>query len=107
MAAIGGDYPSPVMVNGYSCRNCSDVAKAEHGVDPADPQGSRKAAREDREHDRSTPAPHFAAEARDRDRLEALHIAQTDRVNATAASAAIAAYGSPPPAPGDFVRLTG
>ena len=36
---ISADYPSPVTVNGFSCRNCSDVARAQRNVDPADPAG--------------------------------------------------------------------
>ena len=36
--AISGDYPHPVMVNSYSCRNCTDVDRAKRGIDPAHPQ---------------------------------------------------------------------
>jgi hypothetical protein len=37
--AIGSvNYPSPVTVNGFSCRNCSEVASAKKGIDPAHPQ---------------------------------------------------------------------
>lgn len=32
------NYPSPVMVNGYSCRNCTEVDEAKKHVDPAHPQ---------------------------------------------------------------------
>lgn len=35
---IGGDYPRPVMVNGYSCNNCDDVSAAKRGQDPAEAQ---------------------------------------------------------------------
>ena len=35
--AIPGDYPKPVMVNGYLCNNCTDVANAKKFVDPAHP----------------------------------------------------------------------
>jgi hypothetical protein len=31
------------LVNGYVCQNCTDVEHAQHGVDPADPKGTRKA----------------------------------------------------------------
>ena len=37
MAAIGGNYPQPVLVNGYECWNCHDVAEAKNNVDPARP----------------------------------------------------------------------
>ena len=35
--SISTDYSSPVLVNGYSCRNCEDVAEAKKGIDPAKP----------------------------------------------------------------------
>lgn len=38
MAVGGVNYPSPVMVNGYSCRNCADVDLATKGIDPVHPQ---------------------------------------------------------------------
>ena len=36
--AISGDYPNPVTVNGYSCRNCTDVDYAKKHIDPAHPK---------------------------------------------------------------------
>ncbi len=36
---VGGDYPKPVFVNGYSCRNCDEVSLAKRGVDPQTPDG--------------------------------------------------------------------
>ena len=36
--AISGDYPAPVLVNGYSCRNCTDVDNAKKNIDPAHPR---------------------------------------------------------------------
>jgi hypothetical protein len=36
--AISGDYPHPVTVNGYSCRNCTDVDYARKHIDPAHPK---------------------------------------------------------------------
>jgi len=36
--SIGGDYPSPVMVNGYSCKNCTEVDLAKKHIDPAHPK---------------------------------------------------------------------
>jgi hypothetical protein len=35
---VGGDYSSPVYVNGYQCWNCTQVDEAKKGVDPADPK---------------------------------------------------------------------
>ncbi len=36
--AISGDYLRPVYVNGYSCRNCTDVDYAKKNIDPAHPR---------------------------------------------------------------------
>ncbi|MBW8882907.1 MAG: hypothetical protein JF615_16225, partial [Asticcacaulis sp.] len=35
---ISGDYPHPVNVNGYSCKNCTDVDYAKKHIDPAHPK---------------------------------------------------------------------
>ena len=35
---ISGDYPSPVTVNGFQCRNCADVANAKKHIDPEHPR---------------------------------------------------------------------
>lgn len=32
------NYPSPVTVNGYSCKNCTDVDEAKQHIDPAHPK---------------------------------------------------------------------
>jgi hypothetical protein len=32
------NYPSPVTVNGYSCKNCTDVDYAKQHIDPAHPK---------------------------------------------------------------------
>ena len=37
--AIGTDYPRPITVNGYVCRNCDDVSSAKRNIDPAAPDG--------------------------------------------------------------------
>jgi hypothetical protein len=39
---INGNYPSPVIVNGFSCMNCTDVDRANKFVDPARPQDGPK-----------------------------------------------------------------
>ncbi len=36
--AIGADYPSPVTVNGFSCKNCTEVDEAKKFIDPAHPK---------------------------------------------------------------------
>jgi hypothetical protein len=35
---ISGNYPSPVQVNGFLCRNCTDVDYAKKHIDPAHPR---------------------------------------------------------------------
>jgi hypothetical protein len=34
---ISANYPSPITVNGFSCRNCTDVDNAKKHIDPAKP----------------------------------------------------------------------
>ena len=36
--AISVSYATPILVNGYLCRNCTDVGYAERHIDPAHPQ---------------------------------------------------------------------
>lgn len=36
--AISGDYAQPVTVNGFSCKNCTDVDYAKKHIDPAHPK---------------------------------------------------------------------
>lgn len=36
--AISGDYPTPVTVNGFSCKNCTEVDYAKKHIDPAHPK---------------------------------------------------------------------
>ena len=35
---ITGNYAQPVQVNGFTCRNCTDVDLAKKHIDPAHPQ---------------------------------------------------------------------
>jgi hypothetical protein len=35
---IGANYPTPVMVNGFLCKNCTDVDYAKKHIDPAHPR---------------------------------------------------------------------
>lgn len=32
------NYPTPILVNGYSCKNCTDVDLAKKHIDPAHPK---------------------------------------------------------------------
>ncbi|HWU50699.1 MAG TPA: hypothetical protein VN042_12530 [Asticcacaulis sp.] len=36
--AISGDYPHPVQINGFTCKNCTDVDYAKKHIDPAHPR---------------------------------------------------------------------
>jgi hypothetical protein len=36
--AISGDYAQPVQVNGFACKNCTDVDYAKKHIDPAHPK---------------------------------------------------------------------
>jgi len=38
MGSINGDYPHPVQVNGFTCKNCTDVDYAKKHIDPAHPK---------------------------------------------------------------------
>ncbi|MEQ1819326.1 MAG: hypothetical protein ABL871_12025 [Terricaulis sp.] len=38
MSPVSSNYGTPVQVNGYSCKNCTDVGYAEKHIDPAHPQ---------------------------------------------------------------------
>jgi hypothetical protein len=38
MAVGSTNYPQPVQVNGFTCRNCTDVGNAKNHIDPAHPQ---------------------------------------------------------------------
>ena len=36
--AIGTNYATPVTVNGFQCKNCTDVDYAKKNIDPAHPK---------------------------------------------------------------------
>ena len=38
MSVSSVNYPQPVQVNGFSCRNCSDVDLAKKHIDPQHPK---------------------------------------------------------------------
>ena len=88
--AISGDYSSPVTVNGFSCRNCSDVDRAKHNIDPANPAGGPFGINDHTKAGKAGAAKnHFSPEARQQETMEALHKAHSR----PAVSAAAAAYG--------------
>ena len=70
--AISGDYPTPVMVNGFACNNCTDVDNAKKHIDPAHPKDG----------------PYGALAAPD---------ARAERPGAVALAGASSAPGQPPP----------
>ena len=57
--AITTDYPRPITVNGYLCRNCDDVSNAKKNIDPAEANGD-------------VPAVSFGGSLGDRQRLNAI-----------------------------------
>ncbi|WP_372784501.1 hypothetical protein [Phenylobacterium sp.] len=61
---IGSDYPSPVTVNGYSCKNCTDVDYAKKHIDPAHPKDGPYGidAKSDPAHPKDTPAVIFSGQ---------------------------------------------
>ncbi len=36
--SVGTNYSTPVMVNGFTCKNCADVDYAKKHIDPAHPK---------------------------------------------------------------------
>jgi hypothetical protein len=99
--AIGSDYSQSIIVNGYMCHSCADVALAARHVDPAGPPTGARNEGPERDETRN----HFSPEARDRDLLAALH----EQGRTGAANPYAAAYGAvgAGAAPGQFVDRTG
>lgn len=95
--AISGDYSSPITVNGFVCRNCSDVAKAEKNIDPADPTGAKERAKEEA---RTSEVRLDQQKAQD---VIATHKAQQER--AQPVNAPYSAGNYRPPEPGSLVNL--
>lgn len=61
--AINGDYPQPVTVNGFSCKNCTDVDYAKKHIDPANPEDGPYGVNA-KDHDKTKPGDHQEREAR-------------------------------------------
>jgi len=94
---VGTTYPHPVLVNGFSCRNCSDVSLAEKNIDPAHPQAGPFGVNDPKAAEKS----YFSPEARDLRKLKDLH-----NQLARPVSSIESAYAATPAADsGSFVRL--
>jgi hypothetical protein len=99
--AISSDYSAPVRVNGFACRNCTEVDQAKRNIDPANPAAGPFGLSDPKHVTKNR----FSAEARQEDLMEELHRAQNKQ--AGAGSLAVAAYGSAQGhAPGSFVSLS-
>ena len=99
--AISGDYPSPVTVNGFQCRNCSDVDRAKRFIDPARPQSGPFGM-----NDKSkAKAAHFDAAARDTAQMGQLRAARARPVSPVAAAYGLGA-GSSTAGAGGLVSLS-
>lgn len=96
--AISSDYSSPVIVNGFSCRNCSEVDKAKKNIDPAHPEAGPNGINDPKKAQKN----HFSAEAREIETMEAMQREQ----KVAAASPVSAAYAAPGAiAPGHLVNV--
>lgn len=106
--AISGDYSSPVTVNGFSCRNCSDVDRAKRNIDPANPSAGPFGINDHSKTGRSGAATnHFSAEARQQDVMAALHKAHKSAgLSGAAAAYGVQAAGGLAPASGQLVSIS-
>lgn len=102
--AISTNYPSPIWVNGYACRNCGDVSLAQKNIDPAKPDAGPFGANQDKK----TAAveklqKHFDAKAADDLKaLEEAHRRATQQIQPSFA----AALGTQPLESGSIVNLS-
>lgn len=102
--AVSSDYSSPVVVNGFSCRNCAEVDQAKKNIDPADPAGgpfgvnSIKHGGWGKAKDRV-----FDASMVDPAELEKAHRVAGEHQKATVVARA---YGGPSPSDGTYLHLT-
>jgi hypothetical protein len=106
--AISGDYSSPVTVNGFTCRNCSDVDRAKRNIDPANPSAGPFGVNDHGKAGKSGAVKnHFSAEARQQDAMEALHKARgSAALSGAAAAYGVQAAGGLAPAAGQLVSVT-
>lgn len=99
--AISSDYSAPVRVNGFACRNCSEVDQAKRNIDPSNPAAGPFGLNDPGQASKT----HFSAEARQQDLMENLH--QARRKQTGAVSSAAAAYGGGRDhAPGSFITIS-
>ena len=100
--AISADYTTSVLVNGYQCRNCTDVDRAKRNIDPASPSAGPiglTARSKDQPGGRFA---HVSAAGRDPQELARRHAASIALAGPIAA-----AYGAgAAAAPGEIVRLS-
>ena len=96
--AISGNYAHPVIVNGFSCINCAEVAQAKADIDPAKPSAGPGGANDPK---KAAEKKHFAPEARDLAYLGKLHAAL-----GAAGSPASAAYAGVRIASGVLVSMS-
>ena len=106
--AINGDYAAPITVNGFTCRNCTDVDRAKRNIDPADPTGAKARAKEALGIEDKTK--HKVFDAKKIEEAIAAHQAQQDRiqerVNAAKEASGYGADSYRPPQPGSLVNLS-
>lgn len=54
------DYAAPIQVNGFTCRNCTDVSYANRQIDPAHPKSGPYGVNADKDPSRTQDAVRFA-----------------------------------------------
>ncbi len=101
---ISGDYSSPVLVNGFSCRNCAEVDQAKKNIDPADPLAGPFGANSTK-HGSAAKAKDRVFDARmvDPAELAKAHQQVTERQQGTDA---MRAYGTASQSAGTYLNLT-
>lgn len=103
--AISSDYSAPVRVNGFACRNCSEVDQAKRNIDPANPSAGPFGINDSKNHGKKAAENHFAADARQKDLMARLHD-QQDKARKSPGSSVSSAYGlAAATVPGNFVNI--
>lgn len=99
--AISSDYPAPINVNGFSCRNCTDVAFAEKNIDPVHPENGPFDINADKK------AAKAEQQIFDRDRIDAAIAAAREADTVTEAKAGAQLYETSRSAvfPGQLINL--
>lgn len=100
--AINANYPIPITVNGFSCRNCTDVSLAQKNIDPSHPADGPFRANADKTQLKSEARTVF-----DREKIEATIAAARNAVAALQPSPDLSTYGvMAPPETGRLVNLS-